>query len=131
MPFCSAATWCEAVPTVYIVDDDASVLDSMALVIRLLGWEVRTFPSGERLLREVSQEWDGCLLIDFNLGSMTAAEVIRRMRAAGIGVPAIVASSESRQALEPLLSGFAAVEIIEKPMKPGVLESSIRRALSR
>lgn len=118
-------------PTVYIVDDDAAVLDSTALLIRLLGWDVRTFPSGESLLRDVSQEWDGCLLIDFNLGGMTGAEVIRRIRAVGIRVPVIVASSEPREVLQRLLSGFAGVEIIEKPVKPGDLESSIRRCLSR
>ena len=117
--------------TVYIVDDDASVLDSTALMLQLGGWNARTFSSGESFVAESNHDWEGCLLIDFNLGSMTAAEVIRRIRAASIGLPAIVLSSESPDVIRPLVAELGAVEILEKPASQRELEAAVRRALNR
>lgn len=68
--------------TVYIVDDDASVLDSTALMVRLLGFDAEAFQSGEEFLANVKPAWEGCLVVDFNLGTMTAVEVLRRLRPA-------------------------------------------------
>lgn len=118
-------------PTVYIVDDDTSVLDSTALMVRLLGFEAKAFPSGEDFLAGAIPEWEGCLVIDFNLGTMTAVEVMRQMRASRIGLRTIVVSSESPAVVQPLVAGFGNVEVLEKPVEQGVLEAAIHRALER
>lgn len=118
-------------PTVYIVDDDVSVLDSTALMVRLLGLEAEAFHSGEDFLASVKPGWEGCLVVDFNLGTMTAVEVIRQLRTVRAGLPAIVVSSESPQVVEPLVAEFGNVEVLEKPTKQGALEAAIHRALDR
>ena len=119
------------VPTVYIVDDDASVLDSTALMVRLLGFDAKAFQSGEDFLASIKPGWEGCLVVDFNLGTMTAVEVIRQLRTTRAGLPAIVVSSESRQVVEPLVAELGNIEVLEKPAKPGALEAAIQRALGR
>lgn len=103
------------VDTVCIVDDDASVLDPTALMVRLLGFDVKAFQSGEDFLAMVKPDWEGCLVVDFNLGTMTAVEVLRRLRQVCAGLPAIVVSSESPQVVESLVTEFGNVEILEKP----------------
>lgn len=117
--------------TVYIVDDDASVLDSTGLMVRLLGFDARTFQSGEDFLARVKPGWKGCLVVDFNLGTMTAVEVLRRLRPVCAGLHAIVVSSESPQVVEPLVAAFGNVEVLEKPTKQGALEAAIHRALGQ
>lgn len=62
---------------------------------------------------------------------MTAVEVLRRLRAACPGLPAIVVSSESPQVVEPLVAELGNIEVLEKPAKQGALEAAIQRALGR
>lgn len=116
--------------TVYIVEDDASVRDSTALVVRLLGFDTVEFRSGEDFLASVTRQWKGCLLIDFNLGTLSAVEVIRKLRAGGIALPIIVTSSESSDVVGPLIGEFQNVEFLEKISRQGDLEAAIRQALT-
>lgn len=51
-------------PTVYIVDDDLAVRDSLALLLNLKGLVTQVFASGEAFLAACQSDWAGCLLFD-------------------------------------------------------------------
>src|SRR4051794_5388536 len=56
-----------ATPIVSIVDDDASMRDTLESVMRARGWEVRTAASAEEFLEQPAEPRPCCLLIEQHL----------------------------------------------------------------
>ena len=54
-------------PTVFVVDDDVSVRESLGFLIRDAGWQVETFPSAEEFLNHPSDFNPSCLVLDISM----------------------------------------------------------------
>jgi len=52
---------------VYVVDDDASVRDSLALMLGLAGYATRLFADAESFLVAFDARWSGCVVADLRL----------------------------------------------------------------
>ena len=74
---------------VFVVDDDAMMLKSVARLLRQLGYESVLFPSAEAFANH--SDFDGviCVLLDINLGDVSGIEVRRRLKEANNFVPVI------------------------------------------
>ena len=75
--------------TVHVVDDDASVLEALALLMRLEGFAVRTYSSGRDFLA-ATLEGAGCVVLDMRLGDMHGLAVLAALKRRGNGMPVIV-----------------------------------------
>jgi FixJ family two-component response regulator len=64
--------------TVFIVDDAASVRDSLALMLGLTGHRTALFADAEALLKAWRPEWAGCVVADLRLPGMPCAHAPRR-----------------------------------------------------
>ena len=62
-------------PTVFIVDDDAGVRDSLAMLLELKGFHTRTFAAAAAFLAEYRPEWPGCLVLDLRMPGMSGLEL--------------------------------------------------------
>ena len=65
--------------TVYVVDDDAAVRDSLDLFLRAVGERVRTFESGDAFLGAYSPEWRGCILLDIQMPGTSGVDVQEKL----------------------------------------------------
>jgi len=74
---------------VAIVDDDASTCRALGRLLRAVGFEARTFYSGEDFLRDRSGLPFACLLVDVQLGRMSGLEIQQRLIADGNPTPVI------------------------------------------
>src|SRR4051812_34941385 len=74
---------------VVVIDDDASLLKSVARLLACHGIESRTFASAEALLESDSVQTATCLLLDIHLGGMSGIELQRRLAASGSKWPVI------------------------------------------
>ncbi len=115
-------------PTVFIVDDDNAVRDSLALLVSLQGFPTRTFASARAFLEEVGLDWAGCALIDLRMPDMSGLELQAALLERGIRLPLIIITAHgdvtaTRQALK---SG--ARDLIEKPIDDAELLDAIRTA---
>jgi two-component system, LuxR family, response regulator FixJ len=116
-------------PTVWIVDDDPSIRNSLKWLIESIGLAVKTCHSAEEYLR-VYVDGPGCLVTDLRMPGMSGLELQDALAATGCEVPVIflTAHAEVPIAVRALKSG--GLDFIEKPFSNQQLLDSIRRALS-
>jgi FixJ family two-component response regulator len=76
--------------TVFVIDDDVDVCDSLEAVIAMLGHACIAFPSAESLFATDTLDVSGCLIVDVNLPGMTGIEMLTVLRKQGNRTPAIL-----------------------------------------
>ena len=114
---------------VHIVDDDEAVRNSLAFLLSTSGFAVRTHLSATVFLEHAPGIRNGCLITDLRMPDMSGVELLRRLRAAGSLVPAIVITGHGdvQMAVEAMKHG--ALDFIEKPFSDDILIETIRRAV--
>ena len=115
--------------TVWIVDDDPSIRNSLRWLVESIGLAVRTCESAEDFLR-VYADAPGCLVTDLRMPGMSGLELQAALVARGMAVPVIflTAHGEVPTAVRAVRNG--AQDFIEKPFSNQQLLDSIRRAVA-
>lgn len=117
--------------TVFIVDDDASVRDSLGLLLSLRGYRTAIFSDAESFLQALSSDWRGCLLLDIRMPGMGGLALQRRLLELGSRLPVIVITGHGD--VESACNAFKAnaVDFLEKPLDQARLTAAIEAALSK
>ena len=97
----------QAEPTVFVVDDDPSVLRSLQRLLQAAGWRTQTFGSPEEFLRQRDPAAPGCLILDVEMPGLSGFELQRRLAAEGMPLPVI------------FLTGFGDVPSSVRAMRAG------------
>jgi len=116
-------------PTVYIVDDDAEVRGSLAMLLETDGLHVKAFASAEEFLRASSPEWTGCLLLDVALPGMQGTELQGEIARRGIILPIIFLTGHGDIPMTVRAVQAGAFDFMEKPVAPDELLGRVRAAL--
>ena len=118
-------------PTVFIVDDDPDVRDSLSRLVRAAGFEVECFESADTFLAAWREERPGCLVTDIRMPGMTGLELQERIRSEGSSIPTIVLTGHGDVpgAVRALKGG--ALDFLQKPYEPDVLLVRIAEALEK
>jgi FixJ family two-component response regulator len=118
-------------PRVFVVDDDASVRESLESLIRFAGWQPETFASAEEFLSRPRVLAPSCLVLDFSLPELNGLDLQKRIAADRIDMPIIfiTAYGDVPMSVEAMKAG--AVEFLTKPFEDHVLLSAIRNAIER
>ena len=116
---------------VHIVDDEEAVRNSLAFLLTSAGFAVRVHQSATDFLKVAPQVENGCLITDLRMPDIDGVELLRRLKAAGALLPAIVVTGHGdvHMAVEAMKNG--AIDFLEKPFSDDVLIESIRRAAAR
>ena len=77
-------------PTVFVVDDDPSVLDSLSMLISSVGLRVRTYPSATSFLRAYAPSMPGCLVTDIRMPGITGIELVELLDEERLKLPVIM-----------------------------------------
>jgi len=116
--------------TVYIVEDDASVRDSLALMLGLAGYRTVFFPDAEALLAVWREDWAGCVVADLKLPGASGIELQAELRRRGSGLPFIIITAHGDVAAARAAFRADAVDFLEKPFDHGQLRAAIQSAFS-
>lgn len=116
-------------PTVYVVDDDAAVRDSLAFGLATADLKARTFDSAAALLEALPLD-PGCIITDVRMPGMSGIELVRRLHELGCDLPIIVITGHADVplAIEAIKAGVA--DFIEKPFDDDVLIAAIERLIA-
>jgi len=116
--------------TVFVVDDDAAVRDSIAELVTSVGLRAETYESASGLLDAYQPDRPGCLILDVRMAGMSGLVLQQRLNARGATIPVIVLSGHGDvpMAVEAMKAG--AVDFLQKPYRDQHLLDSINAALS-
>jgi two-component system response regulator FixJ len=116
---------------VHVIDDDAEVRQSLAFLLSTAGLAVRVHETATAFLTALPEIHGGCVVTDVRMPGVDGIELLRRLRAAGTGLPVIVMTGHGDIALAVEAMKAGAIDFIEKPFDDEVLISSIKSALAR
>jgi two-component system response regulator FixJ len=118
-----------AEPTVYVVDDDDDMRDSLRWLLRTVGLRVEVFATAEAYLGGPAPGGPGCLVLDVRMPGTSGLDLFEELARRGMGMPVIfiTAYADVPMAIRALKSG--AVEFVEKPFNRQTLLEHIQRAV--
>lgn len=117
--------------TIHIVDDDAAVRDSLALLLSLRGYRTALFESAEAFLGAVRGDWTGCILADIRMPGMSGLDLQHALREAGIGMPVVIVTGHGDVASARAAFQADAVDFLEKPFDESGPVAAVEAALAR
>jgi FixJ family two-component response regulator len=117
-------------PTVFVVDDDKQLRDSLVLLVETLGFAVRGFPSAASFHRFYRRDSPGCLVLDVRMPIQNGLELYEQLIREGKRLPVIfiTAHADVSTAVAAMKSG--AIEFLEKPFDHETLADRIKHALA-
>jgi two-component system KDP operon response regulator KdpE len=117
-------------PRILIVDDEPSILATMAPLLRARGYEVTTATSGQGALDAVDRHAPQLVVLDLGLPDLDGAEVCRRLRE-GRAIPILVLSARSAERDKVAALDAGADDYVTKPFGSEELLARVRAALRR
>jgi RNA polymerase sigma factor (sigma-70 family) len=115
--------------TVFLIDDDPSVRDSLTLLLSLKGIRTQPFATAESFIETYRPEWHGCVLTDLRMPGMTGLELQAALRERRIEVPVVVLTAHGDVATARAALKNGAFDFLEKPIDDAMLLDVLRNAL--
>jgi two-component system, chemotaxis family, CheB/CheR fusion protein len=119
----------ELSPTVFLIDDDDALRETMREMIEREGRPVEAFASGEAFLEAYRPGRKGCLLVDARLPGLSGTALLQQLKAENNVLPSIMITGHGdvSMAVEAMKAG--AIDFIEKPASRDALLAGIDRAI--
>ena len=117
--------------TVFVVDDDAAVRDSLGLLLGIAGYRTALFADAEAFLGAWRSDWAGCVVADLRLPGASGVELQAKLRAIGSTLPVVIITAHGDVPTARTAFLADAVDFIEKPFDQGQLLAAIEAAFSR
>ena len=107
--------------TVFLIDDDASVRDSLSLLLSLKGIRTQPFASAEAFLETYRPESRGCVLTDLQMPEMSGLDLQQALHRRGILLPVVVLTAHGDVRTTRLAMKNGAFDFLEKPVNDEIL----------
>jgi two-component system response regulator FixJ len=116
-------------PTVFVVDDDPAMRDSLRWLLQSVGLAVETYAAADEFLRAYDPTHPGCLVLDVRMPGMSGLGLQDELVARQIALPVIIITgyAEVPTAVRALKTG--AIDFIEKPFNDELLLERVRQAI--
>lgn len=125
----STITAAAAAPTVFVIDDDAAVRQSLSLLMRSMALAVETFESPQAFLERCAVGRAGCVILDIRMPGTSGLELQEEMGRRGYGLPIIFITGHGDVSMAVRAMRSGAVDFIEKPFNDQHLLDRINQAL--
>jgi len=112
---------------VYIVDDDASVREGVAGLIRSAGFMAKSFASGEEFLAAPRPKMPSCLVLDVNLPGLSGLGLQQELLKSGTQVPIIFLTGHGNIPMTVRALKAGAINFLTKPVDGEELLNAIRQ----
>ena len=117
--------------TVFIIDDDAGVRESIKDLVESVGLSAASFASAHAFLASERRDGPSCLVLDVRLPGISGLDLQLELRKAGIKIPVIFITGHADVPMTVKAMKSGAVEFLTKPFRDQDLLDVIQRALTR
>jgi|SRR5580700_1837811 FixJ family two-component response regulator len=118
-------------PTVFVIDDDASVRASIQGLLKSVGLRSQSFGTAEEFLRSKRPDGPSCLVLDVSLPGINGLDFQHELADVGIRIPIIFVTGHGDIPMSVKAMKSGAVEFLTKPFLDEDLLAAIRQAIDR
>ena len=117
--------------SVFIVDDDPAMRDSLVLMLRGAGFRARAFVSADEFLENLPTDKSACIVSDVRMPGVEGPELVRKLKVLrGDTWPVIVITGHADVSLAVQLMKAGVVDFIEKPFDPEQILTCVSRCIA-
>jgi FixJ family two-component response regulator len=122
-------TTVDAPTRVAVVDDDAGVRGALSRLLRVTGYQVRTFSSAEEFLGSCEAAEVDCLIVDVYLGGMNGIDLHAELNAIGQAPPTVFITAHDDAKVATMCLRSVGLTCLRKPFEDGSLLTAIQDAV--
>jgi FixJ family two-component response regulator len=116
--------------TVFVVDDDEQMRQSLVALLTVLGFEVKAFSAPGAFHRFYRPQMSGCLLLDIRMPRQSGLELYEQLLLEGKKLPVIFLTAHADVSTAVAAMKTGAIEFLEKPYERETLVKLVRKALA-
>ena len=116
-------------PTVFVVDDDRAMRESLSWLLDSVGLRVRSYATAADFLAEHDPAQPGCLVLDVRMPGMSGLDLQAELARRGVELPTIVITGHAEVSMAVRAVKAGAIDFIEKPFSDQLLLDRVRQAL--
>jgi two-component system response regulator FixJ len=117
--------------TIFVIDDDDAVRESLEFLLKTAGIPVRGFESAKAFLDVLPRVDHGCIITDVRMPEITGIDLLKKVKEVRPELPVIVITGHGDIALAVEAMKIGAVDFLEKPFDDDHLLASVKGALDR
>jgi FixJ family two-component response regulator len=121
----------EEQPVVFVVDDDPSVREALAGLLRSVGLDVRSFPSTQEFLQSQRPDAPGCLVLDVRLPGRSGLDLQRELSESSIHLPIVFITGHGDIPMSVRAMKAGAIEFLTKPFHDQELLDAVQLGIER
>ena len=114
---------------VFIIDDDPSVREALALLLKIEGYAAQCFGDGASFFEAVQSVSPGCVILDLHLPGETGFDILRKLSAQRFAAPILVISGAADVATAVDAMKHGALDFLEKPFSSDIIVERVRAAV--
>lgn len=118
-------------PTVFVIDDDASVRKSICRLLGAVGIRSETFASAEEFLARELYGGVGCIVLDIRMPGLTGMDLQDELSKADCPLPVIFITGHGSIPVGVTAMKKGAVDFLSKPVEPAALLQAVRQAIEK
>jgi FixJ family two-component response regulator len=119
------------VPTIFVIDDDASVRKSVSRLLRSAGYQVEAFPSAEQFLSREHFDGVGCIVLDIQMPGLSGMDLQEELSKADYHMPIIFVTGHGDIPTSVQAMKKGAVEFLTKPFDDKDLVVAVESAIEK
>jgi two-component system, LuxR family, response regulator FixJ len=119
----------EAESTVFVVDDDADLRESLGWLFESAGLRFKSYSTAQEFLTDYKPEEPGCLLLDVRMPGLSGLDLQEELRRRGVPPPIIIMTGHARVPMAVRALKGGAIDFIQKPFSDQSMLERIRQAI--
>ncbi|MGY8771364.1 MAG: response regulator transcription factor [Pirellulales bacterium] len=120
----------EIKPTVFVVDADVHIRESLSLLIESYGHQARAFASADEFHQYYQADMPGCLILDAGMEPQSSLDLYRLLLKEGKRLPVIFVANDSDVSTAVAAVKLGAIEFLEKPVQSRTWAQQITKAFA-
>lgn len=117
-------------PTVFLIDDQEAVRNALGELLRVFGYDVRTYETANEFLAKHDPQQRGCVVADVRMPGMDGIELVSELGRRKFTLPVVLISGHADVAMAVAAIKAGAEDFIEKPIDDVQLVAAINRGLA-
>ncbi len=118
-------------PTVFVIDDDASMRRALTYLLQSAGYKVETHSSAEEFLRREHYDGVGCIILDVRMAGLSGMDLQEKLMRSDTSLPIIFLTGHGELSLGVQAMKKGAIDFLTKPCDDEQLLEAVHRAIQK